>query len=107
MNPAQRADPDIDNLIDEIVVDCHDEDEQLMAFHNAFDDEARLPAPGTVIGQEVEVLSIGVSDGRRELTATCQHAGRRYEIALLDIDIHADPTTTRLIAAYRRWTSTF
>jgi hypothetical protein len=52
-------------------------------------------------------IDIGAGDGRRELTATCRHAGRRYEIALLDIDIQADPTTSRLIAAYRRWNSTF
>jgi len=38
------------------------------------------------------------------LIATCQRDGRRYEIALLDIQLNADPPTSRLIAAYRRWT---
>jgi len=49
------------------------------------------------------VISVNVADQRRGLTATCQRAGRSYEIALLDINIHADPATSRLIAAYRRW----
>jgi hypothetical protein len=102
MNPVPRADPELDSLIDEITVDCYDEDEQLTAFENAFYD-ADLPCAGTVVGEHVEVLSVHISNRRRELIATCQRAGRRHEVALLDIDIQADPTTSRLIAAYRRW----
>jgi len=102
MSPLHRADPELDDLIAEITVDCHDEDEQLTAFENAFYD-ARLPCRGSVIGEEVEVLSVGMSNGRRELIGTCERAGRRHEVALLDIDLHGDPPTTRLLAAYRRW----
>jgi len=101
MSPIQ-ADPDLDNLIWEITVDCYDEDEQLMGFENAFD-EANLPCPGTVVGEDVEVLSVSTANNRRELIASCQRNGRRYEAALLDIDLNADPDTSRLIAAYRRW----
>lgn len=102
MSNARQADPELDSLIDEITVDCYDEDEQLTAFENAFYD-ANFPCPGTVVGEDVEVLSVNMSSGRRELTATCQRAGRCHEVALLDIAIHADPTTSRLLAAYRRW----
>jgi hypothetical protein len=56
-----------------------------------------------VVGEEVEVLSVSRGDNRQELIATCQRGGRRYEIAVLDLDINADPATERLIAAYRRW----
>jgi len=93
---------ELDSMIEEITVDCYDEDEQLMGFENAFD-EANLPCPGTIIGEQLDVLHVGQGDGRHELIATCQRNGRRYEIALLDIDIDADPATSRLIAAYRRW----
>jgi hypothetical protein len=60
-------------------------------------------SPGTVIGEDVEVLSVSLHNGRQGLIATCQRAGRRHELALLDITIQADPTTSRLLAAYRRW----
>jgi hypothetical protein len=103
MSPIRQADPELDNLIDEITVDAHDEDEQLMGFENAFDEDGTFPCPGTVIGQEVEVLSISRANNRHELIATCQRDGQSYEIALLDIDLKADPATTRLTAAYRRW----
>lgn len=102
MSRAGRADPELDSLIAEVTVDCQDEEEALMGFANAFDD-VDPPCRGTVVGEGVEVLSIGLSDGRRELIATCERAGRRHEVALLDIHLDADPETARLIAAYRRW----
>ena len=103
MSPARQADPDLDLLIEEITVDCYDEDEQLQGFENAFDGDASFPCRGTVIGEEVEVLHVGHDNNRRELIATCQRNRRRYEVALLDIDISTDPATSRLVAAYRRW----
>ena len=103
MSPARQADPDLDDLIAEITVDAHDEDEQLMGFENAFDEDASFPCPGTVIGEHVEVLSVSRANNRNELNATCQHDGRRYEIALLDINLNADPATARLLGAYRHW----
>jgi hypothetical protein len=99
----RHADPELDGLIDKITIDAHDIDEQLMGFEAAFDEDANLPCPATAVGEEVEVLSVSRGDNRQELIATCQRGGRRYEIALLDLDINADPATERLIAAYRRW----
>jgi len=105
MSPIRHADAELDNLIDEITVDAHDEDEQLMGFENAFDEGGNFPCLGTVIGHDVEVLSISRATNRHELIATCQRDGHRYDIALLDIDLQADPATARLIAAYCRWIS--
>lgn len=103
MGATRCGDPDLDDLITELTIDCHDEDEQLQAFENAFDEDAHFPCPGTIVGQEVEVLSVGTRDSRRELIATCRRDRRTYEIALLDIELNADPITSRLVAAYRRW----
>ena len=103
MSPAREADSVLDRLIDEIIVDAYDEDEQLMGFENAFDEEADFPCPGTVVGEEVEVLSVWVKDHRRELIATCKRGGKKYDVALLDTDVRGNAATSRLIAAYRRW----
>lgn len=104
MTPTSRTDPELDNLIYEVTVDSHDEDEQLMGFANAFD-EVNFPHPGTVIGEDVEVHSVSPAEDRPELIATCTRAGRTYDIALLDVYIDADANTSRLIAAYRRWSA--
>jgi hypothetical protein len=103
MSSTRPADPDLDELITEITIDCHDEDEQLQAFENAFEEDARFPCPGTVVGEDVEILSAATNTNRRELIATCRRNGRSYQVALLDADLNADPTTSRLLAAYRRW----
>jgi hypothetical protein len=103
MSRTGQADPELDSLIAEITIDCHDEDEALSAFENAFDEEASFPIPGAVVGEDIELLSVGMSNGRRELIATCQRAGHRHHIALLDINIHPDQPASRLLAAYRRW----
>ena len=89
MSPARRVDPELDSLIEEITVDCDNEDEQLTAFENGFY-EANFPCPGTVIGEDVEVISVSLSNRRQELIATCQRGGRSHELALLDITIQAD-----------------
>ena len=105
MSPAPQNAQQLDQLIDEITVDCYAQDEQLTGFESAFDEDARFPCPGTVVGEAVEVLYVGRGDGRRERIATCRRTNKRYEIALLDVDMHADPDASRLLAAYRRWTA--
>lgn len=103
MSRSSQTDPELDSLIAEITIDCYGENEALSAFENAFDDEAPFPIPATVVDEDIEVLSIGTRNGRRELIATCQRAGQRHQIALLDINIDADQPASRLLAAYRRW----
>jgi len=103
MKPG-RADPELDELIADILIDAYDHDEALMGFENAFDEAGYFPCPGTVIGEDIEILSVAATNGRQELIATCQRAGRRHQIALLDIDVNADQPASRLLAAYRHWT---
>jgi hypothetical protein len=105
MSSTRHQDHALDDLIAEITIDCYDEDEQLQAFENAFDEDAALPCAGSVVGVAVSVLRVGQA-GNRELVATCRRDERSYEVALLDIDIGVDdPATARLLAAYRRWIS--
>lgn len=99
---GQPGPADLDGLIAEITVDCYDEVEVMTAFEAAFDDVS-WPCPGEVIGERVEVLSVAVAGQRRELIATCRRAGSRYELALLDVQVHGGEATSLLMAAYRRW----
>ena len=41
MTAARHPDHELDDLIGEITVDAHDEDEQLMGFEVAFEEDAR------------------------------------------------------------------
>ncbi|TAN31373.1 hypothetical protein EPN29_13610 [bacterium] len=100
MSPTRQTDPELDSLIAEITVDCHDEDEALTAFENAFDEDASFPIPATLIGQDIETLSIGTRNGRRELIATCRHAQEKHNAALPDINTNPNQPPSRPHAAY-------
>lgn len=56
-NSERPAEADLDSLIEDITVDASDDDEQLGAFRQAFEDGVPLPADGFVIGEPVSVLS--------------------------------------------------
>jgi hypothetical protein len=96
----------IDALIEEVVVDAFGESEQLWSFRQAFEDSARFPFPGRVVGAEVAVTSVDFDgDERRGLVALCRRAGERHTVCLLDVT-PAGPMaleTRQLLDAYRRW----
>ncbi|MGI8807092.1 MAG: hypothetical protein ACR2KK_04505 [Acidimicrobiales bacterium] len=96
----------IDDLIEEIIVDAYGEHEQLWSFRQVFEDEARFPLRGQVVGVEVEVTSVDFDgDERRGLIAVCRRAGEVHTVALLDMTPSGPlPLRTRqLLDAYRRW----
>jgi hypothetical protein len=94
---------ELDDLIGEITVDTYNDDEALTGFEVAFDDRVSFPLSGTVVGHEVEVMSVSIPNGRRELIARCKHGGSRYDVALLDVDCSGDFEFDRILAAYRQW----
>lgn len=99
----------IDELIDEVLVDAYGEDEHLWSFRQAFEDHARLPFTGQVVGVDVEVLEVDYDgDERRGLVARCRRAGGAHTVSLLDVSPIGPITlsTRELLDAYRRWSST-
>jgi hypothetical protein len=96
----------IDKLLDGVLVDAYGEDEQLWSFRQAFEDKARLPFAGQVVGVEVEVLDVDYDgDERRGLVAHCRRAGGEHTVSLLDVSpVGPVSSTSRdLLDAYRRW----
>ena len=65
--------PELDGLIDEIIVDAYGDDEQLWAFRQAFEDNVVVPAEAFVVGEPVRVMTIDYDGNeRRGLTARCR-----------------------------------
>ncbi len=54
---------EVDSLIAGITVDFYNDDKQLTASDVAFDNEATLPCPGRVIGEEVSIVPSGWRTG--------------------------------------------
>ena len=55
---------ELDDLIREITVDTYNVDEALTGFEVTFDDRVSFPLLGTVVGHEVEVMSMSIPNGR-------------------------------------------
>lgn len=98
------SDDDLDELIEQITVDAYG-DEGYWSFLQAIDDEVTLPFTASLVGIEVTVAGVDFDgDERRGLVATVTHDGSSATVSILDLDLTAaDPTTIRIIAAYRRW----
>jgi len=47
MTASRPPDHELDALIDELTIDCYNEDEQLVGFENAFDEVGGLPCRRT------------------------------------------------------------
>jgi hypothetical protein len=97
--------PELDRLIEEIVVDAYDDDEQFWAFRQAFEDNVAMPAEAFVVGEPVTVMTIDYDGNeRRGLTARCRReAGLEQVIAACDLIFPEGSTGARYVAAYRRW----
>lgn len=96
----------IDDLIEEIIVDAYGEHEQLWSFRQVFEDDARFPFRGRVVGVDVEVASVHFDgDERRGLLAVCRREGEVHKVSLLEVTpVGPLPLRTRqLVDAYRRW----
>ena len=58
MSPARRAEPELDSLIEEITVDCYDEDEQLSGSEAP---STRTPASHALAASSAKKLRFSTS----------------------------------------------
>jgi hypothetical protein len=103
MTTSQR---EIDRLIENVTVDCYNDDEERSAFVVAF--RERLvgePTPATIVGFATELTGIDDDGDRRALVAHLRHSGRAHTAALYDVALSADadPDLAFLLEAYRAW----
>ena len=101
MTAAKR---ELDALIDEITIDCYNEDEELSGFLTYLEEALEKPVEATVMGVPVTLVSVDSADGPlRGLVANCQRDGDDYQICLLDVAVPQGTEVSRVLAAYRHW----
>ena len=95
----------LDQLIKEIIVDAHGDDEQFWAFHQAFEDKVPLPADGFVVDEPISVTRVDYDGNqRRGMTARCRREnGSEYVVAIPEVVFPQASAGARYIAAYRKW----
>jgi hypothetical protein len=96
---------DLDRLIEEITIDAYGDDEQLWAFHCAFEDGIELPCDAFVIGEPVAVVGFDYyGNQRRGLAARCRREdGSEHRVSASEVALAEQSNGGHLVAAYRKW----
>lgn len=106
MKKAKQPDPpSLDEIIDELTVEAHDDDERIWNFQQALQKYMWLPCGGFVIGEPVTVIKFNYDGNqRRAVTSTCRRSdGREYELAATEVLVPADVAGSQYLVAYRQW----
>ncbi len=95
----------LDAVIEEIITDAYGDDEQLWAFHCAFEDGIELPCDAFVIGESVSVVEFDYDGNlRRGLVARCRREdGSEHRVSASEVVLAVQSDGGHLIAAYRKW----
>lgn len=94
---------ELDALVAEATVDCHDEDEQASGLFTMIVDNLALPFATMVLGVEVTVGDVDLT-GRGEIVAICRRGRVEQAIGILDLPLpDPPPEGAEWIEAYRRW----
>jgi hypothetical protein len=93
----------LDEMIDEATVDAHDESEQVMGFYTMFEDKLAVPFQTEVLGVEVTVEQVEMTDDD-QLVAICARGKARQRVPVLDLPLpDPPPEGAEWIDAFRRW----
>jgi hypothetical protein len=94
---------ELDALIDEATVDCHNDEEQITGLFTMLDEHLALPFQTSLLGITVTVTKVDLTVGH-EIVAICHRDEHEQGIPMLDLPLPATPPEgAEWIEAYRRW----
>jgi len=100
---TRTSEAKLDALIEEATVDAHNESEQIVGFHTMLDEHLAMPFKTQVLGVEVTVEKVDLTDDDK-IVAICARAKLRQSIPILDLPLPKPPPKgAEWIDAYRRW----
>jgi hypothetical protein len=100
MGSLSRA--ELDALVAEAVVDCYNDDEQLIGLFTIIQDNLTVPFTTQVLGVEVTVRRVDLRHGG--VVAVCHRGRIKQAIGILDLPLpEPPPDGTQWIEAYRHW----
>jgi hypothetical protein len=83
--------------------DCYNDSECVTGFHTMLDDSLAVPFQTMVLGVDVTVAGIDLTDDE-QIMAVCTRGRSTQRIPILDLPLPTpQPDGAEWIAAYRRW----
>lgn len=99
---SELSKAELDAMVEEAIIDCHDEEEALTGFASMVENNLEVPFDTTVLGVKVTVT--GVTHTSHGLLADCARGRHRQAIHVLDLPLPTPPPVgAEWIAAYRHW----
>jgi hypothetical protein len=93
----------LNELIEEATVDAYDESEQTTGFYAMFEEHLAVPFKTEVLGIEVTVERIDMTD-EEQIVAVCARDKSRQRILIVDLPLpEPPPKGSEWTDAYRRW----
>src|SRR2546425_4026666 len=83
---TQLSNARLDRLVEEAVVDCYNESEQVTGLYTMIEDHLALPFETTVLGVPVTVERVDLTQ-REEIVAVCRRAGVRQTVPIIDLPL--------------------
>jgi hypothetical protein len=93
----------LDRLIEEATIDAYGDSEQITGFYTMMEDNLVVPFRTEVLGMEVIVEKIDLTDDS-QIAAVCRRGKSRQRIPILDLPLpDPKPKGAEWIEAYSRW----
>ena len=94
---------DLERMVEEAIVDANDESEQVTGFYTMFENDLELPFNTVVLGAEVTVERVDLTDDDR-IVVLCGRGQKRQRLSILDLPLpDPPPKGWEWIEAYRHW----
>lgn len=100
----------LQELLEEAIVDCYAEEEELMGVLITVDENVNWTLPAQLAGMPVEVLGLdeNASSTRRGIVARIRRGGKEYTASLSDLTFGPmDESSGEWLAMYRWWAEGF
>jgi hypothetical protein len=93
----------LNEMIEEAIVDAYGESEQMTGFFTMLEDQLKLPFKTEVLGMQVTVERLDLTDDDQIVTI-CSRGGSRQRIPILDLPLPTPPPMgAEWIEAFRHW----
>ena len=96
---------ELEELIEEAVIDAYGEEEQVTGFHTMLDEHLGVPFDSAVLGVDVVVEKVDLTDDSEDIVVVCRRGRERQRLPILDLPLpDPPPEGWQWIEAYRYWT---
>lgn len=93
----------LDDLVEEATVDAHDDWQQVTGLYTMLEEHLALPFETQVLGVDVVVADIALSDSN-DILVVCKRGQHRQSLPILELPLPSPPPAGwEWIEAYRHW----